>query len=84
MCPAARLVQGGCKVTHFNDWLAEVLCPRLSSDPVVIMDNARLHKMPRTRQLIEATGAELMFLPPYSLDYNPVEHDLVSNIKRKR
>ena len=48
------------------------------------MDNARLHKTPRTRQLIEATGAELIFLPPYSPDYNPVEHDLVSNIKRKR
>ena len=48
------------------------------------MDNARLHKTPRTRELIEAVGTELMFLPPYSPDYNPVEHDLVSNIKRKR
>ncbi len=80
---AAKLVQGGCKATHFNDWLAEVLCPRLSSDHVVIMDNARLHKTPRTRELIEATGAELMFLPPYSPDYNPIEHDF-ANIKRKR
>ena len=46
---AAKLVQGGCKAADFNDWLAECLCPRLSSDHVVRMDNARLHKTPRTR-----------------------------------
>ncbi len=80
---AVRLVQGGCKANDFNNYLDEVLCPRLSSDHVVIMDNARLHKTPRTRELIEATGAALMFLPPYSPDYNPVEHDF-ANIKRKR
>lgn len=80
---ATKLVPGGCKATDFNDWLAEVLCPRLSSDHVVIMDNARLHKTPCPRELIEASGAELMFLPPYSPDYNPIEHDF-ANIKRKR
>lgn len=80
---AHKLVQGGCKANDFNDWLADVLCPKLASDHVVIMDNARLHKTPRTRELIEAVGAKLMFLPPYSPDYNPVEHDF-ANIKRKR
>ena len=80
---AVRLVQGGCKANDFNNYLDEILCPRLSSDHVVIMDNARLHKTPRTRELIEATGAALMFLPLYSPDYNPVEHDF-ANIKRKR
>lgn len=80
---ATKLVRGGCKATDFNDWLAETLCPRLSSNHVVIMDNARLHKTPRTRELIAATGVELMFLPPYSPDYNPIEHDF-ANIKRKR
>ena len=43
-----------------------------------------LHKVSQTRQLVEGTGAILLFLPPYSPDYNPIEHDLVSNIKRKR
>ena len=80
---ATKLVQGGCKANDFNDWLDEVLCPRLSENHVVIMDNARPHKTPRTPQLIEATGAELMCLPPYSPDYNPIEHDF-ANIKRKR
>lgn len=46
------------------------------------MDNARLHKTRRAQELIEASGAQLMFLSPYSPDYNPIEHDLVSNIKR--
>ena len=80
---ATQLVQGGCKAKDFNDWLAKVLCPLLGSEHVVIMDNARLHKTPDTRELIETAGAELMFLPPYSPDYNPIEHDF-ANIKRKR
>ena len=37
----------------------------------------------RTRELIQATGAEILFLPPYSPDYNPIEHDF-ANIKRLR
>ncbi len=37
----------------------------------------------RTRELIEASGAEILFLPPYSPDYNPIEHDF-ANIKRLR
>ena len=78
---AARLFEGSCKAYDFNDWLAEQLCPRLTSKQVVILDNARLHKTPKTRQLIEASGASLMFLPPYFPDYNPIEHDF-ANIKR--
>ena len=78
---AARLFEGSCKAADFNDWLVEQLCPRLTSKHVVILDNARLHKTPKTRQLIEASGASLMFLPPYSPDYNPIEHDF-ANIKR--
>ena len=47
------------------------------------MDDVRLHETPRTRELIEAVGTELIFLALYSSDYNPVEHDF-ANIKRKR
>ena len=80
---AARLLQGGCKSTDFNDWLAEALCPHLTANHVLILDNAMLHKTLRTRQLVERTGASLLFLPPYSPDYNPIEHDF-ANIKRRR
>ena len=80
---AGRLLQGGCKSADFNDWLAEELCPRLTSNHVLILDNAMLHKTSQTRELIEGTGASLLFLPPYSPDYNPIEHDF-ANIKRHR
>ena len=80
---AARLLQGGCKSADFNDWLAEALCPHLTANHVLILDNAMLHKTLRTRQLVERTGASLLFLPPYSPDYNPIEHDF-ANIKRRR
>ena len=80
---AVRLLQGGCKSADFNDWLAEALCPHLTEEHVLILDNAMLHKTLRTRQLVERTGAMLLFLPPYSPDYNPIEHDF-ANIKRKR
>lgn len=80
---AARLLQGGCKSADFNEWLAEAVCPRLTANHVLILDNAMLHKTSQTRQLIEGTGASLLFLPPYSPDYNPIEHDF-ANIKRKR
>ena len=80
---AVRLLQGGCKSADFNDGLAETLCPCLTANHVLILDNAMLHKTSRTRELIEATGASLLFLPPYSPDYNPIEHDF-ANIKRKR
>ena len=79
----ARVFKGSCKAVDFNGWLAEQLCPRLTAKHVVILDNARLHKTPRTRVLIEGSGASLMFLPPYSPDYNPIEHDF-ANIKRYR
>ena len=78
---AARLFEGSCKANDFNQWLAEQVSPRLTENHVVILDNARLHKTSETRQLIEASGASLMFLPPYSPDYNPIEHDF-ANIKR--
>lgn len=79
---AVRLLQGGCKSADFSAWLAEALCPRLTANHVLILDNAMLHKTSQTRHLIEETGASLLFLPPYSPDYNPIEHDF-ANIKRK-
>ncbi len=47
---------------------------------VMVLDNTKIHKTRRTRELIEASGAEVLFLPPYSPDYNLIEHDF-ANIK---
>ena len=77
------LFDGGCDAACFNAWVECYLCPQLSQGDVVVLDNAKIHKTRRTRELIEASGAEVLFLSPYSPDYNPIEHDF-ANIKRLR
>ena len=49
------------------------LAPTLKPGDIVIMDNLSAHKVAGARALIERTGARLMFLPPYSPDFNPIE-----------
>jgi transposase len=50
-----------------------VLAPTLRPDDIVIMDNLSSHKIAGVREANEATGAEQRYLPPYSLDFNPIE-----------
>jgi len=57
----------------FLAYLEQVLCPWLQPGQVVIMDNLAAHKVQGVRQRIEATGARLIYLPPYSPDFNPIE-----------
>ncbi len=54
-------------------YLDQVLCPRLRPGQVVVMDNLAAHKVAGVREFIEATGARLLYLPPYSPDFNPIE-----------
>ena len=58
----------------FEAYVAQVLVPELRPGDVVVMDNLSSHKGPRVRALIEAAGAALLFLPPYSPDFNPIEN----------
>ena len=58
----------------FETYVARVLVPELRPGDVVIMDNLPSHKGPRVRELIEAAGASLRYLPPYSPDFNPIEN----------
>ncbi len=58
----------------FEAYVEKVLAPELRRGDIVIMDNLSSHKGPRTRALIEAVGARLLFLPPYSPDFNPIEN----------
>ncbi|WP_048863419.1 IS630 family transposase, partial [Acidisphaera rubrifaciens] len=51
-----------------------VLVPELRPGDVVVLDNLSSHKGPRVQDLIEAAGAELRYLPPYSPDFNPIEN----------
>ena len=58
----------------FETYVENVLAPELRPGDVVIMDNLSSHNGPRVRDMIEATGATLLFLPPYSPDCNPIEN----------
>jgi len=57
----------------FLAYLDQVLCPKLTPGDVVIMDNLSTHKVRGVRERIQACGAELLYLPPYSPDLNPIE-----------
>ncbi len=58
----------------FRAYVEQVLAPTLSEGDTVVMDNLPAHKAAGIRDTIEAAGARLMFLPPYSPDFNPVEN----------
>lgn len=57
----------------FLAYVEHLLCPVLGPEDVVVMDNLSAHKVDGIRQMIEATGAKLLYLPPYSPDLNPIE-----------
>lgn len=71
----------------FESWLQNMLVPSLKKGQVVIMDNAPIHKSHRVKEIIEKAGCTLMYLPPYSPDFNPIEHYwavMKSHIKKIR
>jgi len=58
----------------FLAYVSQVLVPELTPGDVVILDNLPAHKGSRVREAIEAAGASLLYLPPYSPDFNPIEN----------
>jgi transposase len=58
----------------FETYVAKVLVPELRPGDIVVMDNLSSHKGPRVREMIQAAGASLRYLPPYSPDFNPIEN----------
>jgi transposase len=66
-------VEGPTTREVFETYLEEVLVPSLKAGQVVVMDNLSSHKGSRVRELIEGRGCELLYLPPYSPDLNPIE-----------
>ena len=57
----------------FLAYVEHILCPALHPGDVVVMDNLSSHKVKGVRRLIEKVGAEVLYLPPYSPDLNPIE-----------
>ena len=58
---------------HFRAWTEQFLAPVLKPNDIVVMDNLPSHKVTGIRKAIEAQGAKLLYLPPYSPDLNPIE-----------
>jgi transposase len=69
----ALAVEGATDREVFEAYLEEVLAPSLRSGQIVVMDNLSAHKGHRIRELIEERGCELLYLPSYSPDLNPIE-----------
>jgi len=69
----STVVDGAVNGDVFEAFVEQVLVPELRRGDVVVMDNLSSHKRQRVRELIEAAGARLVFLPPYSPDLNPIE-----------
>jgi transposase len=70
---ATMTIEAATDAEIFLAYLDHVLCPALRPGDVVVMDNLSSHKVAGVRDRIAATGAELLYLPPYSPDLNPIE-----------
>ena len=65
--------QGGTTKDKFIDYLKNVLAPTLHEGDIVVMDNMRTHHSKAVREVIEELKINVIFLPPYSPDFNPIE-----------
>jgi transposase len=79
---ASLSFDGACDTEAFTLFAEQVLAPTLRPGQVVVMDNLQPHKAPAALAAIRAAGAEVLFLPPYSPDLNPIEL-AISKAKRK-
>jgi transposase len=66
-------VEGATDTKVFETYVERVLAPTLRKGQVVVMDNLSAHKGERVRELVEERGCELLYLPSYSPDLNPIE-----------
>ncbi len=71
---APFVFEGSCNREVFETYLLKVLLPVLKPGQTIIMDNASFHKNGKIKALIESAGCDLLYLPAYSPDFNPIEH----------
>jgi transposase len=70
---APMTIDGALDGASFLAYVEQVLAPTLSAGEVVVMDNVAIHKVAGVREAIAAKGANVLYLPPYSPDFNPIE-----------
>jgi transposase len=71
---APGVIDGPMNGNAFLAYVEQILAPSLAPGDIVVMDNLSAHKVLGVREAIEAAGARLLYLPPYSPDFNPIEH----------
>ena len=71
---APMVLDGSMTGAWFLAYVQQVLAPTLRKGDVVILDDLPAHKISAVREAVEASGAQLLFLPPYSPDFNPIEN----------
>jgi transposase len=70
---ASMSIEGSVDGDAFLLYIEHFLCPTLERGQIVVMDNLQVHKMKKVREMIEGCGCQLVFLPSYSPDFNPIE-----------
>lgn len=82
---AALSIEGSTDSELFETYVEELLAPTLTAGQVVVLDKLGAHRTERVRELVEERGVDLLFLPSYSPDLNPIEEAFskIKNIVRK-
>lgn len=70
---AAMSLEGPVDRDAFDAYVEQILLPTLKPGDIFLLDNLNVHKSPKAKALIEGAGAQVLFLPPYSPDLNPIE-----------
>jgi transposase len=65
---------GSCNLQVLIAWLTEMLLPTIGAGKKIVLDNASFHRCKLVRKVVETAGCELIYLPQYSPDLNPIEH----------
>jgi len=71
---APLVIDGAINGKIFLAWVKQELLPTLHESDIVVMDNLSSHKVAGVKEAIESVGAKLLYLPPYSPDFNPIEN----------
>ncbi len=71
---APMTFEGYCDTEVFNGWFEQFLAPILHPGQTVILDNATFHKSKKTVEFAKSVGVDILYLPPYSPDFNKIEH----------
>lgn len=71
---APLVFEGSCNTEVVDTYFEKVLLPAVPKGSVIVLDNASFHQSPSTQKLAAEAGCELLFLPTYSPDLNPIEH----------